>query len=324
MTDETENPTTESQSPLVETADLFYGTTEVAEAEPVEAQAEAEPTEEANTTDKEPEVSTEESEEISNDDNDTETEGSEDTKPEEQKFDNSEMYVEINGKDVSVEQLLEWESKGLRQSDYTKKTQVLAEERRAYESDRDGVVNDIVSEKISSYKDNMALMEVLIAEADNDQYGDPINWSELRKDDIEEYDRLKAIKDKRVSAVEAARNTQSQTSNESIQASAKAELVKLTEIYPQWVSKGKQTKAYDDDMKMIKDELDKAGISESERGGMLVSGQGQWIIDACRWRQSKAKVEKVKAKVKKLPITTKPKKGTVAKSRSAVDVMYGN
>jgi len=304
---------TADESPVIETTSLFYPSSET-EAEPTETELEAKVTPE-----EEPEAEDEaiaESEETEESDETEETEAPEHS--------DDELFFAIGEREISLKQIKEWEQGNLRQSDYTKKTQTLADERREFEADRDKVVNGLVSKRVESFQESVAIMDALIDEADFDQYGDPINWKELRNDDIEEYDRLKAIKDKRTQAVTDAREKNIQTSSEDIQAKATAEMAALTQNNKWAGDDGKQTEAYDKDMAMVKAQLDKANISEQERGGMLITGYGQWIIDACRWRQSQEKVEAVKKKVVKIPVTTKPKKTGAAKPKSTVEMFYGN
>ena len=302
---------TTDESPAIEPADVFYPESSETEAEPTET----EPTAEV-TPEEEPEPEVEETLEESTE----ETEESGETKEtEEPEYSNEELFVELNGKEHSLKEINEWRLSGLRQSDYTKKTQEHADNVRAFEADKQQQIDTAVSDK---YAEIIGTLDALILEADTDQYGEAINWTELRKDDIEEYDRLKAIKDKRLSAVDAVKEKNVQVSNDDIKAKADSELSKLAEMHPQWSKDGKNTEAYDKDMEMVKDQLDKADVPADVRGGMLITGYGEWIIDACRWRQSQEKVAETKKKVVKIPIVTRPKKTDQSKPKSAEEIFY--
>lgn len=306
----TEQPAETETVSLEDSAKLFYSETK---AEPTEeAKAEPEPIVEV-TPEEEPETEEAKAE--------PETEGSEETKETEKpEYSNEELFVELDGKEYSLKEIDEWRLGELRQSDYTKKTQEHADNVRSFEADRQQQIDAAVTDK---YADIIGTIDALILEADVDEYGEKIDWKELRKTDIEEYDRRKAIKDKRIAAKDTATDQNVKVSNEGIQAKATAETQKLTTAN-NWVKDGKETEAYKTDMKMINDELDRLGISEQDRGGLLVTGVGQFVIDACRYRQTQEKAKKVETKVRKLPIVTKPKATGTLQSKSATEIFYPN
>lgn len=64
------------------------------------------------------------------DDGDTEEESEDESEPE----DDEDLYVEIDGELVSLSELRNWQKAGLRQADYTKKTQAVAESRKELEA----------------------------------------------------------------------------------------------------------------------------------------------------------------------------------------------
>lgn len=92
------------------------------EPEPVEDQAEAETEAEV-----EPEAEPEEVQE-----DHPEEEAEDETQPE----DDDDALYEVGGETFTLSELREWKKNGLRQSDYTKKTQALSEAKTAFESER--------------------------------------------------------------------------------------------------------------------------------------------------------------------------------------------
>lgn len=90
-------------------------------------------------------------------------------------------FVELDGEEVTLDQIREWKRGNLREQDYTKKTQSLADERKAL-SERMTEVDNIASTLTSVEDDIKAL---LVADLDD------IDMKQLRKDDYEEYSRLK-------------------------------------------------------------------------------------------------------------------------------------
>lgn len=89
--------------------------------------------------------------------------------------------VELDGEEVTLDQIREWKRGTLREQDYTKKTQSLANERKAL-LDRMTEVDSIAS-TLTGVEDEIKAL--LVADLDD------IDMKQLRKDDYEEYSRLK-------------------------------------------------------------------------------------------------------------------------------------
>lgn len=292
---------------------MFYNQTE---PEPtVEPTEEVEPKEPENVQPEptEPEVIEEVEEE---------EQGSEESEPE---LSPAEQFVDIPSKngdfrEVSLEQILIWEKDGLRQSDYTKKTQKLADERRAFEADREGEVQKIVSQRLESVDGLITELETLIQQQD-----DAIDWDDLRQYDVGEYTKQKELKEARVKAVEEAklkRNAKVEMTPEDIQREQQV----LLKNNPDWLDKdGKTTEAHTKDMKLMSEYLVKQGYTAQEQENIVSAKHWQTLLDAARYRASLEKVVEVKKKVKKIPLTPKPKKTTVQKSNvSFADRFYSN
>jgi hypothetical protein len=117
---------------------------------------------------------------------DSSDEGAQDELPAEDESDEAEddeelEFVDLDGEEVTLDQIREWKRGTLREQDYTKKTQALADERKAL-SDRMTEVDSIAS-TLTGVEDEIKAL--LVADLDD------IDMKQLRKDDYEEYSRLK-------------------------------------------------------------------------------------------------------------------------------------
>lgn len=238
--------------------------------------------------------------------NDEETEEQPDSDDEQESYE----YVEIDGREITLGQIKEWEQAGLRQSDYTQKTQAVAEERKALKAEREA--NDKLKESLQT---QAAQLQVLLGEDED------INWDELREDDPEEYIRLSEIKQKRSKALADIQGAESGPTQEHMQ----KEQQKLIAVYPDWVGEdGKFTDAFSADQKLVEAYVKDKGwkMEELELG----AGHRSYVtlIDAARMHNEKAKGSALSKKVRKAPVMTKPKKAAAKqKPKDPVSVFYG-
>lgn len=307
----------DTDTPVMEPEDLFYGSSE-ANDEP-EAKVEA-LTEEAITPEEEPEAEIET--ELKDEVEDSETVESEDQSKAEE-FNDAEMFIDhqIDGSDVSIADIKKWKSEGMMQADYTRKRQKDADDRRSWEADKQGEIDTAVSAKLEGFNDSIATIDALIKEVD-----DSIDWEDLRKYDSDEYLKQKELKDKRVKSVEDAKaliqqqQAQPKLSDEEINQQRSI----LVGHNPQWLDKeGKQTDAHKKDLEMMSVFLSDRGFTEKDHKAIVTARDWQILFDAARYAESLKKVEKVKAKVKKIPITIKPKKVLAKKTKDTVEMFYG-
>lgn len=314
MTDTDNSQVEETQPTLEESAELFYK--EDAKQESTEEKVA--PTE-TDTSDTEPEDEAEVTAEHTEESD--ESKDSKATKEtEEPEYSDEELYVTINDEEVNLKQINDWRLSSLRQSDYTKKTQALADEKREFEADRDKAVSTAVNDKLESFETSILELDALIKEAD-----ESIDWDELREYDLGEYTRLKELKDKRVKAVADAKAkklpamTLKTISPEIVQ----REQAILIEKNPNWLdADGKQTEAHKKDLELLAGLLSENGFTSEDQDRIVSARDWQILLDAARYRKSVEKVAAVKKKVKKIPIVTKPKQNKVSKSKSAEEIFY--
>ena len=207
--------------------------------------------------------------------------------------------------EASLEDIKEWKEGSLRQSDYTKKTQALSEEKKAFEAEKESV-----SAQLEKIKEQAAMLEVLIEEENlTDE-----EWAELREYDPSEYLEKKEKQDKRKSALEAikAKNSTPQYSQEYIQ----AEQAKIFEANPDWLTKdGKLSEKATKDLKMVNDYLDTIGYSPEKRQNMVSAAEWRMVLDAAKNVSKSEKTEVIKKKLKKAPTVTKSRGKTPTLSR---------
>jgi len=91
--------------------------------------------------------------------------------------DDEESYFDIDGEEITLSQIREWKGGNLRQSDYTRKTTDLAEQRKAL--DAKSLQQDAA---IQSLNDKVTALDSLIAEEEAS-----IAWDELADEDPAEY-----------------------------------------------------------------------------------------------------------------------------------------
>ena len=290
--------------------DMFYQ----AEPEPIEKKAIA-PTDEAPN--QEPEVEDVETVEPEKAQDAVETETIESEESELEPSD-EELFVQIGEQELSVKEIKELQKGNLRQSDYTKKTQKLADERRLYEADKQSEVNKVVVEKLEGFDDLTATLEALVAEAD-----ESIDWDDLRQYDIGEYTKQKELKDKRIQAIADAKLIrENQSKIEVSPEDTQREQQILSDKNPHWIKDGKPTEAHKKDLELLSGYLDKNGYTVEEQKLISTAKHWQTLLDAARYRASLEKVSEIKKQVKKIPLVTRPKKTTPKKTGSFADKFY--
>jgi len=105
--------------------------------------------------------------------------------PEEEGSEESQLVYEIEGAETTLAEILEWKAGHMKDADYRRKTQGVAEEKKATAKEREA--NKEMQETLQSHIDLMS--EVIDAEYDG------IDWDELRDTDTAEYLKLKERKE---------------------------------------------------------------------------------------------------------------------------------
>lgn len=249
-------------------------------------------------------------EELDTDVEDTD-ESNEETDDSDEEETEGDIFV-VEGHEFTKEQLenavdVEEMKKSL-QADYTKKTMLLADERKATESERDSLSN------------LAAELQVLVEEDKG------INWQELREDDPDEYIRKKELADNRIKKLEDAK-TKLKPSNKLSNEEVAQEQIKLVESFPEWVKKDDKgnvtevTQEYQKDMKAMAEHAKELGFTDEQITGFDSASIVKAVINSMKFSEKKGKIEiakkKVKAKQNKPAKTKQPQQPTSLFNKSA-------
>ncbi len=209
--------------------------------------------------------------------------------------DEEELYVTIGDREVSLSEVGEWEQGNLRQADYTRKTQELAEQRKTFEVEREDntTQHKQLAERIATL-DAIIAEDTLSAEALKD----------LREDYPEEYITYQEKIAKRKETLGKAKDVQP-VNNVDVE----AERSKLWAANPSWMKDGVQTDAFTNDMTVLKTYALGIGYSDQELAGLSHAHHFQTLMDAAKYQALSKKNASIEKKVRKAPVTTKPRAG---------------
>lgn len=293
-----------TDNPIVEPADTFYKN-DTATEEPIQ------PTEEADVTKQEDQTP---EQDVEKDDKPDEVKA-ETEELESKDEDEESLYVEIDGKEVDLEDVKKWRDGHMMQSDYTKKTTNLADERKAFETERDTDRENLLKSQ-ADVSDMSDLLTVLVQEDES------IDWVELKDDDPDRYIELKELADKRKEVLAKVKADRSLPADDP--ALIAEEQGKLFAANPEWFDDGKPTDVYKKDLGLMDKYAAKAGFSPEEFGQMTRAHHMTTILKAAKYDELQEKGREIKAKREKVPVVTKPKATTTTQSKSREQVFYGD
>lgn len=210
-----------------------------------------------------------------------------------------ELYIDLDGEEVSLNSVREWKSGNLMQSDYTRKTQALADDRKLFETEKESIVA-----KNQQLDDSLAQLKVFIDEFDQTEI-DGYTLEELRDIDPGQYLKVTEQQAKRKEAFKKAKGLKAESSDADAQVNAKQAIEKLA-VDNNWLKDGKQTAAYEKDTTIVKNYLTGLGYTDAMMQGVLTTGNGQVFIDAAKYHASKSANAAITKKVRKAPVITKP------------------
>jgi len=232
--------------------------------------------------------------------------------------DELEDIYDVGGREITLKRIEELEQGNLMQSDYTRKTQVLAEDRKLFEA-----VKESTTTKNQQLDDSISQLKVFIDEFDTTEV-DGMTLEELRDIDPSQYLKVTEQQAKRKQALKEAKGLKAEGSDADRQALASSELSKLISGNPHWLKDGKETKAYQSDMTTVTNYLNDKGYTEAQQVGILTAGQGQVFIDAAKYHASKKTNAAITKKVRKAPIMTKPSGASRSATVTALDKAKAN
>lgn len=260
-------------------------------------EAPTENTEAVNVSEDTPVDDVIESEVLTNEETTSESEEPAEENPEveAQESDQDLFYYEIDGEEVSSKQLEEWKTKGMLQADYTRKTQELSDSRKDFEAE----VNAF-KDKQSKFDGHIATLEAMI----NEETLTTEALAELREDDPEGYIEYTEKMSNRKKLIDG-----NKSKSKAVNFDVEAEKTKLWGNNPSWLQDGKQTKAFDSDMKLIQDYATGNGYSNDDFTGYKAN-EWQTLLDAAKFNALNNKNVAIEKKVRKAPVITKPRAAT--------------
>lgn len=289
----------------------------VAEDQPVE-ETESQPVEEEEVLEEEAEVSESESEEYEDEDEEYEATDNRDAEGQE-----TEMYtIKVDGQDVEVS-LEELQQGYSRQSDYTKKTQELSEERRTIDAERAEYQNGLNQLMAQRQQYEQALGQLGQQLSQNMSKFQNVDWQRLKNEDPLEYvtkrDEFREEQERIKSVHYHQQQVQVQQQQEMEQIRQKAvaeEIGKLGKLIPEWNDPDAQPKI----AKNIMDYGVTSGFTIEEMEGLVDSRSVYLIHKAMKYdalQNADLKNKKVKNKPKMTKSGAKRPKSDAKRRRKA-------
>jgi len=279
-----------SEASILERISMARGNAEPAPAEPTEE------LEAVNVSEEAPEEV--ESEEV------LEPEVSDEAEPEEEEEvselsstesdDDEDLFVEYKGREINLKDIEEWEQGNLRQSDYTRKTQELADKRKAFEDEQEGF--NAERQKLTA---QTAALEAIISE----ELLSADDVAEMREYDPEAYIKYQEKMGRMKSALADAKTQAPKGPSVDVE----AERTKLWANNPKWGEAGKPSPEFKQDMDMLNEYAAKSGYSNEEIQAITSSHHWETLLKAARYEKLSQKNSSLAKKVRKAPVSTKPR-----------------
>jgi len=204
----------------------------------------------------------------------------------------------IDDEEVTLEQIQEWKKGTLRESDYTVKTQAVAEQRKSYEAKE---------AKLSAKEEKFNALITDLEQSIGDQES-KIDWDELADDDPSQYLKEKAkIEKKQASLIKAKESKQkAEDDKQALYVSEQQQL--LPTLMPHWVDSNGATDAMSAELKVIGDYLSSQGFSDQEMNKIVDAKLWPIYADAAKFRALKDAKPETAKKLKKAHKVIKPTK----------------
>jgi hypothetical protein len=276
-----------AQEAIIERIKVSRGTSEPAQAEPTVATEVVNVSEDAPIDDViEPEakVNEEVAEEVEESESTEDAQAAHDDEDED-------LYVDYKGREINLKDVEQWEQGHLRQSDYTRKTQELADSRKEFELSKTEFTG-----KQSELNDKLLTLEAMLSE--ETKTADEL--TEMREYDPEAYIKHTERQQKLRQFVDSSKTAQAPSVDMAKVSSD------LFAAYPQWMENGKQTKAFTDDTNLMSKYAETRGIGQKELS-TFEAKHYQVLLDAAKYSQRQVKNAATEKAVRKAPVTTKPR-----------------
>lgn len=202
------------------------------------------------------------------------------------------LYVDYKGREINLKDVEKWEQGHLRQSDYTRKTQDLANDRKDFESKQTSL-----TAKESELNDKLLTLEAML----NEDTMTTEEIADLREYEPEEYIKYTEKQSKLKEFVNSAKTATQKPSVDMAKVSAD-----LFAAHPEWVENGKQTQKFTDDTNLMTKYAEQRGISQEDMAS-FESKHYEVMLDAARYKSRETSNAAIEKKVRKAPVSTKPR-----------------
>ena len=206
------------------------------------------------------------------------------------------LYVDYKGREINLKDVEKWEQGHLRQSDYTRKTQELADSRKDFEGKQAEF-----TDKESKLNDKLLKLEGML----NEDTKTADELAEMREYEPDEYIKYTERQAKLQQFVDSSKV-------------AKAPSVDMAQVsndlfanHPEWMDNGKQSAKFTEDTNLMTSYAEQRGIGQSELSGFSAKHY-EVLLDAARFSQRNKSNAAIENRVRKAPVTTKPRASATA------------
>jgi len=260
-------------------------------AEPTESDAIAQDVSEDDTQEPLEQEESESTDELET--GDSEESGEIEISEDETQDDDSDLFYDLDGEEVSANQIKEWKSGAMKAADYTRKTQELADQRKEAEQ-----LQADLAAKQAKLDSVLAEAQAIIAEATPDEETLK-DWREYEPEKYIEYTEKKQAREKLLAE---SKTVKSDDSN------YEQEYTKFAQSNTEWFDNGKPTEKAQKDIKIMSNYAEKQGFTNDDLIG-LKSHHFKMLLDAAKYASTKNSNAAVVKKVRKAPAITKPRQG---------------
>lgn len=225
------------------------------------------------------------------------------------------QYLDLDGKETSLDDVRMWREGHMMQSDYTKKT---TEHARQVETDNAEIKSNR-EELLKSQTEVSELRDQLQALVQEDE---EIDWAELKVDDPDRYIELKELADKRKDAVAKIKSERDTPLDGP--AFIAEEQRKLFAANPEWLDDDKKpTDLFKAETQLMNEWASDNGYSSDDFKRLNKSHFMMTILKAAKFDKLQEKGKKIKSDREKVPVVLKPKGKNSEQATTKEERFYG-
>jgi hypothetical protein len=208
------------------------------------------------------------------------------------------LFYDIQGEEVSHDTVMGWKNGHMMQSDFTKKSQLNAEERKGLEAK-----HVLADEKIASLSDSIEKVRAFIKEESTSE-----ELEDLRDTDMAEWSRRKEAIAKKEKEVEQADKDLKAMQESENQERALVEHQLFRDSQPSWVDQ----KVMDADLALIESYVKDSEFSPEDFNSLQTHKLMNMALDASRYRKLQGEATETEKQVRDAPNVVK---ATVKKTK---------